>query len=142
MCQTTLHLAGEYETGKSNDQARAEMSAKMSEMRQQIEEIETTLSAQAQKDQIASRAPFEVTLWQTPDSPEPVATVPILAKMPLGALVFAMHKVRATRAGYAVVRFTHGQTEYYHVRMGRTQLHYERLVEVVGTEAGKQEGEL
>jgi hypothetical protein len=143
-----LQLAGSYDTGKGSDQVRANMLANMDEMRKQIEEIETRLigeietrlSAQAQKDRAALRAHFEVTLWETADSPTPFATIPVNAKMPLGALVFAMNGAHIKKAGYARVRFDGGQAEYYHVRIDRTQLHYDRAVGVPETEGEVTDG--
>jgi hypothetical protein len=59
--------------------------------------------------------------------------------MPIGALVFAMNGKGIKKAGYALVSYEGGQMEYYNVRMGRTQLHYDRVVEVPETK-GEADG--
>jgi hypothetical protein len=131
-----LHLAGKYDTGQGNDQVRADMFANVSTMREQIEQIEIRLSIQAPAERVTGRTPFEVTLWQTPDAPAPFATVPMNAKMPLGALVFAMQSAQVKKAGYAVVSIASGQTTFYNVRLNRERVTYERHVEVPGTDQG------
>lgn len=137
-----LHLTGEVDGGKGSDEVRANISATLSKMREQIGELEAELSVQAQPKITASRTQFEVTFWEAPESSEPFATVPVRAKMPLGALVFAMNGKHIKKAGYALVTSTEDtayQVEYYNVRMGQTKLHYDRLVEKPATE-GEADG--
>ena len=49
------------------------------------------------------RTPFHVALFRTSDAPTPFATIPVLAKMPLGALVCALHRLQVTRIARVVV---------------------------------------
>ncbi len=73
-----------------------------------------------------TRTPFTVTFWESAKAAEPLATVPMVAKMPLGALVFAMQQEQITQAGYVLVSHEQEQAEFYNVRLDRAKIHYDR----------------
>lgn len=65
------------------------------------------------------RTQFHVALFHTSDDPTPFATIPVLAKMPLGALVFAMGQAHETRVARVVVAWedeeqadSHDETDF------------------------------
>ena len=49
------------------------------------------------------RTQFHVALFRTSDDPTPFTTIPILAKMPLSAMVIAMRHAHETRMARVVV---------------------------------------
>ncbi len=71
---------------------------------------------------------FAVSIWETVTSPAPLATIPISAKMPLGAMVFAMQQAQISSADYVVVSYDEMQTEFYHVKLTSRHLTYDRAV--------------
>jgi hypothetical protein len=50
------------------------------------------------------------------------------AKMPLGAVVFAMQQAQISQAGYVLVSHEQEQTEYHNIRLDRAKIHYDRAV--------------
>jgi hypothetical protein len=76
----------------------------------------------------ATRAPFTVTFWESTEAAEPLATVQMAAKMPLGALVFAMQQEQISRAGYVLVSHEQEQAEFYNVWLDKAKIHYDRAV--------------
>jgi hypothetical protein len=91
-------------------------------------------------EEVPMRTQFHVALFQQIADPTPFATIPVLAKMPLGALVFALHRLHMTRVAHVVVAWedeepadSHYETDFYHVVMGRTRLKYDRMVERAST---------
>jgi hypothetical protein len=89
---------------------------------------------------------FQVALFRGIDDPTPFTTIPITAKMPLGALVFALKRLHVTRVARVVVAWEedeqadfHYETDFYNVVVGRTKLKYDRMVEVESAaDDGKQ----
>jgi hypothetical protein len=76
------------------------------------------------------RSQFQVDLFRNLDDEVPFMTVPIHAKMPLGAMVFAMQHAHQKKAGRVKVEWEEGedvlQTSFYNVVIGRTQVKYDR----------------
>lgn len=71
---------------------------------------------------------FRVSFYHTMDDTEPLAIIPIEAKMPLGALAFALTRVQLkTELGYVVVEHGNEQWEYFNVEVKGSQLHYQTV---------------
>jgi hypothetical protein len=60
---------------------------------------------------------------------QPFATLPMMAKMPLGALAFALAAIGQRRAGRAEVSLGNEFWTYYNVRIEGTTLHYDREIQ-------------
>ena len=71
---------------------------------------------------------FQVNLFRAITDPVPFATLPITAKMPLGALVFAMHQAHETRVARVDVAYGEEQTTFYHVVLTNESITYDREV--------------
>jgi hypothetical protein len=91
-------------------------------------------------EEVPMRTQFHVALFQQIDDPTPFATIPVLAKMPIGALVFALNRLHVTRVAHVVVAWedekqadSHYETDFYNVVMGRSQLKYDCMVESAST---------
>ncbi|HLV99918.1 MAG TPA: hypothetical protein VKT82_14710 [Ktedonobacterales bacterium] len=83
------------------------------------------------------RTQYYVALFRRIEDDTPFATIPMLAKMPLSAMVFALHQLHITRVARVVVAWEedeqadeHYETDYFNVIVGRTRLTYDRAVEV------------
>jgi mannose-6-phosphate isomerase-like protein (cupin superfamily) len=95
------------------------------------------------------RTQFYVALFHGINDSTPFTTLPIMAKMPLSALVFALKQARVNRVARVVVAWEeegqadfHYETDFYNVVMGRTQLKYDRMVEVRSAqESGEKTGD-
>jgi hypothetical protein len=74
------------------------------------------------------RTQFTVSIWESTESPAALATIQISAKMPVGALVFALQQAQISSAGYVVVSDDEMQTEFYHVKLTGRHLTYDRAV--------------
>ncbi len=71
---------------------------------------------------------FTVSFWESTTAPVPLATIPIQAKMPLGAMVFAMQAAAISHAGSVVVAWDDQQTAFYHVTLDGKNITYDRTV--------------
>lgn len=71
---------------------------------------------------------FTVSFWESTMARVPFANVPITAKMPLGAVVFAMQATAISHANYVVVTWDDQQTALYHVKLDGKNLTYDRAV--------------
>jgi hypothetical protein len=74
------------------------------------------------------RTQFTVSIWESTTSPAALTTISIRAKMPLGAMVFALQQAQISSAGYVVVGDVEMQTEFYHVKLTGRHLTYDRAV--------------
>jgi hypothetical protein len=79
------------------------------------------------------KTPFQVRLFHSPDDEEPFILLPITAKMPLGAMIFAMQQAHVTYADYVTVRWEDPkegllETEFYHAKIDGTSLTYDRAI--------------
>ncbi|GHO78151.1 hypothetical protein KSD_59220 [Ktedonobacter sp. SOSP1-85] len=75
------------------------------------------------------RPTYEVRLFGAITDEQAFATIPMVAKMPLGALAFAMVAIGQTRAGCAEVRLGDEYYTYYNVRIEGTTFQYDREVQ-------------
>ena len=77
---------------------------------------------------------FQVRLFHEVEDEEPFVLLPVTAKMPLSAMIFAMQQARVASAGYVTVRWEDPdgtlETEFYHVKIDGTHLTYDRAVVV------------
>ncbi len=94
------------------------------------------------------RTEFHVALFRGIDDSSPFATISVTAKMPLGALVFALKGLHVTRVAHVVVAWEeeeqadfHYETDFYNVVMGRTKLKYDRMVEVEAVPDGGEQAD-
>lgn len=71
---------------------------------------------------------FTVSFWESTTAPVPLANVPITAKMPLGAVVFAMQAATISHAAYVVVAWENQQTEFFHFTLDGKNLTYDRAM--------------
>jgi hypothetical protein len=71
---------------------------------------------------------FQVCIFRNSDDEEPFATIPMTAKMPLGAMVFALHYLHITSAGRVDVRYGEEEQSFYNVVMNSTSVKYDRAV--------------
>ena len=69
---------------------------------------------------------FQVSLFQAITDPAPFATIPMTAKMPLGALVFALKQRRETYVARVDVTSGEERTTFYHVALGSESITYDR----------------
>ena len=82
---------------------------------------------------------FQVSLFHAITDPVPFATLPIIAKMPLGALVFAMHQAHETRMPCVDVAYGGGErTTFYHVVLDSQSITYDREVLIVEKSASNE----
>lgn len=75
------------------------------------------------------RPTYEVRLFGALTDEQPFATLPMMAKMPLGALAFALAAIGQKRAGRAEVALADEYWVYYNVRVEGTTLHYDREIQ-------------
>jgi hypothetical protein len=71
---------------------------------------------------------FQVALFREIDDATPFATVSITAKMPLGAMVFALNRLHVSSAGRVDVTWGEEQTEFYNVVISGESITYDRAV--------------
>lgn len=71
---------------------------------------------------------FTVSFWESTTAPVPLATIPIQAKMPLGAMVFAMQAAAISSADYIVIAWDDQQTAFYHVKLDGKNITYDRTL--------------
>jgi hypothetical protein len=88
---------------------------------------------------------FQVRLFRSVDENEPFVILPITAKMPLSAMVIAMQQARVSHADYVTVRWEDPdegtlETEFYHVKINRTHITYDRAL-VVKEEQAQERNE-
>ena len=71
---------------------------------------------------------FTVSFWESTTSPVPLATIPVKAKMPLGAMVFAMQAAAISHAEYVGITWDDQQTAFYHVELDGKNITFDRAV--------------
>ena len=81
---------------------------------------------------------FQVSLFHILTDSTPFATLQISAKMPLGALVFAMQQAQVRKADRVVVKDGEEQTAFYNVQIQGGSITYERAVLVIEEEGEDQ----
>src|SRR5215831_17138549 len=69
-------------------------------------------------EEVPMRTQFHVALFHQVDAPTPFATIPVLAKMPLGALVFALNRLHVTRVAHVVVAWEDEEQANSHCKSG------------------------
>jgi hypothetical protein len=98
--------------------------------RDQLAEAQNHLDADVReaRQRLGQKTSFTVSLWEGAESPEPRAVVPIVAKMPLSAMIFAMQRARISSAGYVLVSSDEIEAEFYHVKLTGEHITYDRAV--------------
>lgn len=100
----------------------------------QLAQAQNRLDAEVQeaRRRLGQKTPFTVSIWESPESTAPLAPIPIVAKMPLSAMMFAMRQARLSRADYVLVSYSEGedeiQTDFYHVKLTGEHITYDRAV--------------
>lgn len=78
------------------------------------------------------RTQFQVSLFHTITDPVPFTTIPITAKMPLGAMVFALQRMHIASVARVDVTYGEEQTTFYHVVVDSEHIRFDREVLVEG----------
>lgn len=100
------------------------------ERKDQLAQAQSRLDAEVQeaRRRLGQKTSFTVSIWESAESPEPRAVVPIVAKMPLSAMVFALQQARISSAGYVLVSDSEVKAEFYHVKLTGKHITYDSAV--------------
>lgn len=127
VASTFLGLVGQLECSL---QLTAEQQALCREIYGMVARISSKQTPQMAEQKAATsftqgRVQFEVALFHRIDDPMPSTTIPVMAKMPLGAMVSAMKQAQEMYMGRVDVLYNETSTTFYRVMLKGESVTYD-----------------